>query len=75
MHVSGIELGHHYRIGPGRVRDAQPEDSILKPGPGVDRGEPVERLVPLLVGIAITPIYNLLGRYGLLPDKRVVTSR
>ena len=74
MHVSRIELGYHYGVSPGRVGDAQPEYPILETCPCVDGGEPVKGLVPLLVGIAITPIDDLLGRDGLFPYKGEVTA-
>jgi hypothetical protein len=59
MHVGRVELGHHHGVGTGRVGDAQPEDAILKSGPRVDGSPPIEGLVPLLVGIAISPIERL----------------
>ena len=59
MHVGRIELGHHNAIRPGRVGHAEAQNAILKAGPGVDRGEPVKRLVSLLVGIAISPVDRL----------------
>jgi len=59
VHVGRVELGHHYRIGPGRVSDAKPEDAILETGSCVDRGEPIEGLVSLLIGIAVAPVDRL----------------
>jgi hypothetical protein len=73
MHVGRIELGHHHGVRPGRVGHAEPEYAILKAGPCVDRREPVKTLVTLLVGIAVTPVDDLLGRYGLFPYKGEVT--
>ena len=69
MHVSRIELCNDNGVCPGGVGDAQPEDPILKTCSGIDGGEPVKRLVPLLVRIAITPVDNLLSRYCLFPDE------
>jgi len=74
VHVGRVELGHNHGVCPGGVRDAQPKYAILEARPGIDRGEPVKTLVPLLVGIAITPIDNLLGRDGLFPYKGEVTA-
>jgi hypothetical protein len=59
VHIRRVELGHYNGVGPGRVGDGQPEDAIFKTGPGVDRGKPVKRLVPLLVGIAVSPVDRL----------------
>jgi len=59
VHVGRVELGHHHGVGPGRVRDAQPQYAILETSPGIDRGEPIEGLVSLLVGIAVTPVDRL----------------
>ena len=59
VHVGRVELGHHNAICPGRVGDGQPEDPILETGPGVDRREPIKRLVSLLVGVAVSPVNRL----------------
>ena len=59
MHVGRVELGHHDGVGPGRIGDGQPEDTILETSAGVDRGEPVKRLVSLLIGIAVAPVDRL----------------
>ena len=37
VHVGRVELGHHYRICPGRVGDGQPEDAILETSACVDQ--------------------------------------
>ena len=73
MHVSRVELCNNNGVGPGGVGDAQTEDTVLKPCSGIDGGEPVKRLVPLLVRIAITPVDNLLGWDCFLPYKGEVT--
>ena len=73
MHVSRIELCNDNGVCPGRVGNAQAKNAILKTCAGVDGGEPVERLVPLLVRIAITPVDNLLGWDCLLPYESKVT--
>ena len=67
MHVRGIELCNNDRIGPGRVRNTQTKNAVLETCASVNCGEPVKRLVALLVGIAVTPVNYLLGRNGLLP--------
>ena len=74
VHVGRVELGNDHGVGPSRVCNAPPEDAILEPGPGIDGCEPVEGLVPLLVGIAITPVDDLLGRDSLFPYKGEVAS-
>ena len=67
MHVSRVELCNNNGVGPGRVGHAQPENTVLETSTGIDSGEPVKRLVPLLVRIAITPVDNLLSGNCLLP--------
>ena len=67
VHVGRVELCHHNGVCPGRVGDAEAENAILETGPGVDGRKPVKTLVPLLVGIAVAPVDDLLGRYGLFP--------
>jgi hypothetical protein len=74
MHVGRVELGHHHRVCPGRVGNTKPEYAILETGPGVDRREPVKRLVSLLVGVTVAPVDNLLGRYGLFPYEGEITG-
>ena len=69
VHVGRVELGHHNGVCPGGVCNAQTKNAILKSGPGIDGRKPVEALVPLLVGVAISPVDNLLSRDCLLPYK------
>jgi len=74
VHVGGVELGHHNTICPGRVGDGQPEDAILETSACVDGRKPVKRLVALLVGIAVTPVDDLLSWDGFFPDQIVIES-
>jgi len=67
VHVSRVELGHHDAIGPGGVCNAKPENAVLEACGSVDGRPPVERLITLLVGVAVAPVDNLLSWDGLFP--------
>ena len=69
MHERSLKLCNHYAVGPGGVGDRKKKDPVFESGPGVHRGKPVEGLVPLLVGIAVTPVNHLLRGDRLLPYK------
>ena len=56
MHVSGIELGHHDAVGPGRVGDGEPQNAVFNVCSKVSRCEPIEALVTLLIWVAVTPV-------------------
>jgi len=75
MHIGRVELCNNNGVGPGRVGNAQPKDTVFKAGSGVNGRKPVKALVSLLVGIAISPVNNLLSWNGLFPNKGKVTAR
>ena len=74
VHVGCIEFCNHYGVGPGRVSDTQTKNAVLETCSSVYGCEPVKALVPLLVGVAITPVNYLLGRDGLFPYEGEVTA-